>query len=146
MTNWDDLQRLTTDSLRMYEARRRVGQLSAEGERLLRQAEDLLRRAALAYLLEPLPPEPLPAPDAPPAAALAEKWDGFGVLWLEILLWKRQFTEFPNTLSTGWRFSPRKWRLPTRICCASSATRSKTASARGSLFWVRRLRASRVSS
>lgn len=82
--DWKDLQSLTADSLRIYEALRRAERLSEEGERLLREAEDLLRRAALAYLLEPLSPEYLPTPKALLIEAMADAWVQIEQAWADL--------------------------------------------------------------
>lgn len=82
--DWNDLQRLTADSLHIYEALRRAERLSEEGERLLKEAEDLLRRAALAYLLEPLPPESLPVLEGTLAGAMANAWVQVQQAWVDL--------------------------------------------------------------
>ena len=58
--DWNLLQRITTDSLRVYEAVHRAQKMSDETERLLRLVEDLLRQAALAYLTDQEIRIPLP--------------------------------------------------------------------------------------
>jgi tetratricopeptide (TPR) repeat protein len=71
--DWNLLQRITADSLRVYEAIRRAQKMSDETERILRLSEDLLRQAALAYLTENALPEAAPNPTAP-VEAVADAW------------------------------------------------------------------------
>lgn len=52
------LRQVTTDSMGVYEAVRRAKTLTAESEPVLAMAEDLLRQAGLAYLLEGLEIKP----------------------------------------------------------------------------------------
>jgi tetratricopeptide (TPR) repeat protein len=71
--DWNLLQRITADSLRVYEAIRRAQKMSDETERILCLSEDLLRQAALAYLTENALPEAAPNPTAP-VEAVADAW------------------------------------------------------------------------
>ena len=73
VVDWNLLQRITADGLRVYEAICRTQKMSAETERILRLSEDLLRQAALAYLTENALPEAAPNPTVP-AEAIAEAW------------------------------------------------------------------------
>jgi len=74
VVNWDVLQRITADSLRVYEAIHRAQKMSDEVERILHLSEDLLRQAALAYLTENALPEAAPPTPAAPAEAIADAW------------------------------------------------------------------------
>jgi hypothetical protein len=73
VVDWNLLQRITADGLRVYEAICRTQKMSAETERILRLSEDLLRQAALAYLTENALPEAAPNPTVP-AEAIADAW------------------------------------------------------------------------
>jgi len=73
VVGWNLLQRITADSLRVYETIHRAQKMSEESERILRLSEDLLRQAALAYLTEHALPEAAPNPTAP-AEAIADAW------------------------------------------------------------------------
>jgi len=73
VVDWNLLQRITADSLRIYETIHRAQKMSEETERILRLSEDLLRQAALAYLTENALPEAAPNPTVP-AEAIADAW------------------------------------------------------------------------
>jgi tetratricopeptide (TPR) repeat protein len=73
VVDWNLLQRITADSLRVYETIHRAQKMNEESERILRLSEDLLRQAALAYLTENALPEAAPNPTAP-VEAVAEAW------------------------------------------------------------------------
>jgi tetratricopeptide (TPR) repeat protein len=73
VVGWNLLQRITADSLRVYEAIRRAQKMNEESERILRLSEDLLRQAALAYLTENALSEAAPNPTAP-VEAVADAW------------------------------------------------------------------------
>ena len=73
VVDWNLLQRITADSLRVYETIHRAQKMNEESERILRLSEDLLRQAALAYLTENALPEAAPNPTAP-VEAIADAW------------------------------------------------------------------------
>jgi len=58
VVDWELLRQVTTDTIRVYEAITRAQTMTAESERVLAMAEDLLRQAGLAYLLEGTVAEP----------------------------------------------------------------------------------------